>query len=363
MAFKSNFKKILALVLGIASFGANSKNNVQAKSQSWIANNPVKSALIGALGLAGIISAGEIIRRNFFNEKFGYDAEKDCVYKRKSGKVDIVIIGSLAEDRKQFINDIKNNKEMKHINVDKKELPNRGLADYLEYKISRGGANGLEINFVSDERAKISNWNIIEKDLNKDNPDEIANLLKNDVTMAIFMVKQGDQEKISEILNKSFVSKVIKITDKTKNNLPIWIHEDLLGKRGFKSPAYFPVNLYCGNENNGVNPVSDNARDAGNDEGMSYDTIKKEYVAARCNCFVKKYTPEEIEKMKKEEEKFNRLCESVEKILNENPNTKVDEIIIKTKASKEDVEVAIEIFKDRLKNRERLKNLKLNMKK
>ena len=68
---------------------------------------------------------------------------------------------------------------------------------------------------------------------------------------------------------------------------------------------------------------------------MSYDTIKKEYVAARCNCFVKKYTPEEIEKMKKEEEKFNRLCESVEKILNENPNTKVDEIIIKTKASKE----------------------------
>ena len=57
----------------------------------------------------------------------------------------------------------------------------------------------MEINFVSDERAKISNWNIIEKDLNKDNPDEIANLLKNDVTMAIFMVKQGDQEKISEI--------------------------------------------------------------------------------------------------------------------------------------------------------------------
>ena len=108
MAFKSNFKKILALVLGIASFGTNSKNNVQAKNQSWIANNPVKSALIGVLGLAGIIGAEEIIRRNFFNEKFGYDAEKDCVYKRKSGKVDIVIIGSSTEDRKQFINDIKN---------------------------------------------------------------------------------------------------------------------------------------------------------------------------------------------------------------------------------------------------------------
>ena len=318
MAFKSNFKKILALVLGIASFGANSKNNVQAKSQSWIANNPVKSALIGALGLAGIIGAEEIIRRNFFNEKFGYDAEKDCVYKRKSGKVDIVIIGSSADERKQLINDIKNNKKMAGHNG-KEYINGDGLTDYLEARLARFGTNHVDSAgclLVSDERAKISNWNIIEKDLNKNIPDEIANLLKNDVTMAIFIVKKGETKKIDEIFYKSLVSKVHGFDYFGSERAVVKIdysNPEHSYKRGAiangKGLPYHPIGLELG-DINGFSEVNDYLKD----EILLYDTINKNYAAGHTLHYIHVlgkfgYSKEEIEnRIKKIEEEHQKAA-------------------------------------------------------
>lgn len=351
MAFKSNFKKILALALGIASFGANSKNNVYAKSQSWIANNPVKSALIGALGLAGIIGAEEIIRRNFFNEKFGYDAEKDCVYKRKSGRVDIVIIGSSADERKQLINDIKNNKKMAGHNG-KEYINGDGLTDYLEARLARFGTNHVDSAgclFVSDERAKISNWNIIEKDLNKDNPDEIANLLKNDVTMAIFIAKEGEEKKIDQIFYKSLVSKVHGFSYFESKQAVVKIdYSD--PEHGYKRGAiangkglpYHPIGLELGNIN-GFSKVNDYLKD----EILLYDTINKNYAAGHALHYINVlgkfgYPKEEIEnRIKKIEENNQKAAKQGQEI-----KSKVKELISRNKSVDEITKIIRESYKE-----------------
>lgn len=348
MAFKSNFKKILALVLGIASFGANSKNNVQAKSQSWIANNPVKSALIGALGLAGIIGAGEIIRRNFFNEKFGYDAEKDCVYKRKSGKVDIVIIGSSADERKQLINDIKNNKKMAGHDL-KEDINGDGLTDYLEARLARFGTNHVDSAkclFVSDERAKISNWNIIEKDLNKDNPDEIANLLKNDVTMAIFIVKKGETKKIDEIFYKSLVSKVHGFDYFGSERAIDYSDPEHGYERGAiengKGLPYHPIGLELGNIN-GFSLINNYLRD----EILLYDTINKNYAAGHALYYIDVldkfgYSKEEVEnRIKKIKENNQKAAKQVQEI-----KSKVKELISQNKSVYEITKIIRESYKE-----------------
>lgn len=186
--------------------------------------------------------------------KFGYNATEDCVYKRKNGKINVVIIGSSAEKRKQFIDDIKNNKKVRSHNCYAEEYKcNGGLADCIEYRISKWPANNIHQLCVSEERAKFSNWNIIEKDLNNDSADEIANLLKNDVAMAVFMIDDEDnKDKIREIFLKSLVSNLQWEGDTKYSYLDKGhSYDDFI-----RGPAYIPTGFIFKNNKNNKNYYS-----------------------------------------------------------------------------------------------------------
>ena len=77
MSFKSrNFKKTLALLLGVASIGGGAKNAAHAQkrvenssqNQSWFAKNPGKTALVSLLSLGGLVGGGFFVKNKFFSK-------------------------------------------------------------------------------------------------------------------------------------------------------------------------------------------------------------------------------------------------------------------------------------------------------
>ena len=138
MSFKSrNFKKTLALMLSVASIGGGAKNAANAaqkrgenssQSQSWIAKNPGMTALIGILGLGGLVGGGLFLKSQFTEKHEIIDTDPEIPQemlqesKKKSisipeknfrklftedGKFKVTLIGS-EENRKSFLESIKN---------------------------------------------------------------------------------------------------------------------------------------------------------------------------------------------------------------------------------------------------------------
>lgn len=191
---------------------------------------------------------------------------------------------------------------------------------------------------------KISNWNIIEKDLNKDDPDEIANLLKNDVTMAIFMIKDHTENKrISKIYQKSLVSEFYNSTGNISSHMNYKDRKEVYRKglcdiiEGNKGPAYFPVALSCGNMDN--DDVEPEIKLLTNDRGMIYDTSTKEYIVGNygssyngnvMNRFsyseeqFKEYGEKIKQKREKKKQRIEECKEKIKELISQNKN--VDEI-------------------------------------
>lgn len=171
----------------------NRTKNKVSRFVDLVIDHPTWSIIIGG----GTVATEEGIKRKFFPgkwgvDKFGYNKDDGLIYRKSSGKINVVILGT-NEHRKEFISDLKSNEY--------------NLQEAVIGKLLKKGHHTSAGLNLTNERVQFEKWNIIEKEYNYEEDmgekyyNELSDELKNDMT-AMIVLHKTDPYKVIANLNE-----------------------------------------------------------------------------------------------------------------------------------------------------------------